>query len=141
MIVAGVVPLDGETASHEPPEATAVNDVFGEAETLRLCAPGELPPTVAANDSEVGLTDKLCVAGFTVSVTGIDELPALLLMLIVPLYIPAASCDERTDTVSVCGVLRTPLGEIESHVTLPLDPLALTVMRTDLNVVTEIVCC
>ena len=140
-IVAGVVPLDGVTDSHEPPEATAVNDAFGEAETPRLCAPGELPPTVAENDNELGLTEKLWVAELTVNVTGTDDVPALLLMLIVPRYVPATSFAELTETVSVCGVLIVPLGEIESQVTPPLDPFALTEMRTALDALTETVCC
>ena len=139
--VAGVVPLAGETVSHEPPEATAVNDVFGVAEMLRLCAPGELPPTVAENESDVGFTNNVCVVELTVSVTATDVFPELLLMVTVPLYVPAASCAGRTATVSVCGVVRLPLGETDSHVTPPLDPEALTENRTDLDAVTEIVCC
>jgi len=70
-----------------------------------------------------------------------DELPALLLMLIVPRYVPDNNCPERTETVSVCGVLMLPLGEIDSQVTPPLDPEALTENLTDLNEVIEIICC
>lgn len=141
LIVAGVVPVVGETVSHDPPEATAVKDAFGVAAMLRLCAPGELPPTIAENDNDVGLTENACVVELTDRVTGIDELPVLLLMLTVPLYVPAVSCAGRTDTVRVCGVLRLPLGEMESHVTPPLDTEALTEIRIDLDAETEIVCC
>ncbi len=81
--VAGVVPLVGEMDSHDPPDETAVNVAFGEAEMLRLCAAGELPPTVAEKDRELGLTETDCPDP-TVSVTGIEPLPALLLMLIAP---------------------------------------------------------
>lgn len=59
LIVAGVVPVVGETVNHDPPDTLAVNVVLGDAETLKLCVAGELPPTVAENDSEAGLTEKL----------------------------------------------------------------------------------
>jgi len=55
----GVVPFEGDIVSHDPPELTAVKDAFGEAVMLKFCAPGELPPTVAENDNELGLTDRL----------------------------------------------------------------------------------
>lgn len=126
LTVAGVVPLDGETVSHDPPEATAVNETFGVAETLRLCAPGELPPTVAENDNDEGVTENVCAAEVTVSVTGTDEVPALLLILIVPLYVPAASCVARIETASVCGVVSVPLGATDSHAAPPLETDELT---------------
>ena len=126
LTVAGVVPLDGETVSQDPPEATAVNEALGEAETLTVCAAGELPPTVAENDKDDGVTENVCVAELTVNATGIEEVPALLLILILPLYVPAVSCAARTETVSVCGVVRVPLGATDSHVVPPLDPDALT---------------
>lgn len=126
LTTAGVVPLEGETVSHDPPEATAVNEAFGVAETLRLCAPGELPPTVAENDSDEGLTENVCAAELTVRETGIDEVPALLPILIVPRYVPAGNCRVPTETVRVCGVIRVPLGDTVSHVAPPLDPDALT---------------
>jgi hypothetical protein len=83
LTVAGVVPLVGETDSHDPPDGTAVNVALGESEMVRLCAAGELPPTVAEKDNELGLTE-IDWAVLTVSVTGIEALPALLLMLSAP---------------------------------------------------------
>lgn len=83
LIVAGVVPVVGETVSHEPPEATAVKVAVDVAEMLSLCAPGELPPTVAEKDNEVGFTDKETTE-LTVKVTGTVEEPALLLILMEP---------------------------------------------------------
>jgi hypothetical protein len=68
--VAGVVPVEGETLSQDPPLTVAVKAVLGEALIDRLCAPGEVPPAVAVNDNEEGLTFSVRLAEATVKVTG-----------------------------------------------------------------------
>jgi hypothetical protein len=68
--VAGVVPLLDETRNQVAPLTVAVNVALGVALTVRFCEAGELPPAVAENDSEVGLTVSVLVTAETVRVTG-----------------------------------------------------------------------
>jgi hypothetical protein len=68
--VAGVVPVAGETVNHGAPLTTAVKIVLGAALIDKLCAAGELPPAVAENDSEAGLTVSVLAAAEIVRVTG-----------------------------------------------------------------------
>ena len=66
--VAGVVPVEDETRSQDPPLTVAVNAVLGKALIDRLCEPGEVPPAVAENVRDAGLTFNVRAA--TVKVTG-----------------------------------------------------------------------
>jgi hypothetical protein len=68
--VAGVVPVEGETLSHDAPLTLAVYVVFGLAVSDRVCEAGDVPPAVAANDNDVGITENVLVAAEIVNDTG-----------------------------------------------------------------------
>ena len=102
--VAGVVPVAGETDSHEAPITPAVKVVFGLALTARLCIAGETPPAVAVNENEVGLTVSV-VAGLTTKVTGMVEVWPLPVTVTVPVKVPAERPLTLDETVKVAGVV------------------------------------
>jgi len=119
--VAGVVPVAGETFSHEALPAVAVNVALGEALSERLCEAGEVPPAGAEKDSVPGLTVSVGVdAGLTVSVTGMLAVWPLPVKTTVPENVPAASPVMAEDTVRVAGVAPVA-GETFSH-DAPLTP-------------------
>lgn len=70
VIVAGVVPVDGETVSQGAPLTLAEKMALGLALTDRLCEPGDAPPAVAENESVPGLTFNVDEVELTVKVTG-----------------------------------------------------------------------
>jgi hypothetical protein len=111
--VAGVVPVLGETLSHDPPLTLAVKVAFGLALTARLCEAGDTPPAVALNDNVPGLTLSVD-AGFTVNVTGIVAVWPLPATVTEPVKVPADSPETLDETVSVAGVVPVA-GETLSH--------------------------
>jgi hypothetical protein len=111
--VAGVVPVAGDTVSHDAPLTLAVNVVLGVALSDRLCEPGDVPPAVAENESEAGLTVKADAAP-TEKVTGIVVVSPLPVTVMVPVKVPAASPVTLEETVSVAGVAPVA-GETVSH--------------------------
>lgn len=101
--VAGVVPELGATLSHDAPLALAVNEVFGLAVKESDCEAGEVPPTVAENDNEPGLTLKVD-AGFTFNVTGMLVVRPFPVTMTEPVKVPADRPETLDETVSVAGV-------------------------------------
>ena len=67
---AGVAPLDGETRSHETLPALAVNVALGLALSDNVCDAGDVPPAVAENDNEVGLTVSVFIVAEIFNCTG-----------------------------------------------------------------------
>lgn len=63
----------GDTLSQAEPPALAVKLALGVAVTDRLCEAGDVPPEVAENESEPGLTFNVEVVPLTVKVTGTDR--------------------------------------------------------------------
>ena len=112
-IEAGVVPLVGETVSQEPPLAVAVKVVFGVALTERVCAAGDVPPTVAEKVSDAGVTVKVD-DGLTVKETGTVVVSPLPVTVMVPVKVPAASPETLDETVRVAGVVPVA-GETLNH--------------------------
>ena len=68
--VAGGVPEAGVTVNQDAELWVAVKPVFGLALTETDCAGGDVPPTAAEKDSDVGLTVSVGVELVMVSVTG-----------------------------------------------------------------------
>lgn len=120
--VAGVVPVAGETFSQEALPALAVNVVFGLAVSDRVCPAGEVPPAVAENESELGLTPSVVEAAFTVNVTATLTVRPLPVTLMVPVNVPADNPLTVGDTVKLAGVVPVE-GETFNHV----PPLTLAV--------------
>ncbi len=111
--------------------------MLGAALIDKLCATGDVPPAVAENDREPGLTFSVFVAAEIVSVTGTLWLFSPTRIVTVPLKVPAANPDGFAVTVNVWGVVRLPEGETESQVRPPLVPEALTPILTVLVAVTD----
>jgi hypothetical protein len=111
--VAGVVPVAGETCSHDAPLAVALKVAFGLALTARVCEAGEAPPAVAEKESVPGLTLSVD-AGLTVNVTGTVTVWPLATTLMVPVKVPAFRSVTLEDTVSAAGVVPVA-GETFSH--------------------------
>ena len=111
--VAGVVPVAGETVSHDPLLTLAVNAVLGLAVSDSDCEAGETPPAVALNESKVGLTLSVD-AGLTVNVTGTLTVCPLPVTVMVAVKVPADSPLTLDDTVNVAGVVPVD-GEMVSH--------------------------
>src|SRR3954447_6947014 len=95
--LSGVWPPCGETLSHEPPStviADAVQNKLPEPrfKTPKLCEGGALPPLTATNDRPDCVNRAACSEVLTVSVTAIEDCPALPAEIeICPLYVPGAS--------------------------------------------------
>jgi hypothetical protein len=112
--VAGVVPVAGETVSHGAPLTVAVKAVLGVAASVRLCGSGDVPPAVAENDSEAGVTVNVEADEFTVKVTGTERVMPLPIIVMVPVRVPAESPVTLEETVNVAGVVPVA-GETVSH--------------------------
>ena len=110
----------GDTSSQLPPlevVAEAVNAVFGPL-TVRVCAPGSVPPVWYVKATLDGLTPMALMVNVTGTVTG--EKPCGVIV-IEPWQLPAVSPVGSATTVTAVGVVPlvpvTPLGNF-SHVTL-----------------------
>jgi len=121
VIVAGVVPVDGETVSHGAPLTLAVKLALGLAVTDRLCEPGDAPPAVAENESVPGLTFNVEAPELTVKVTGTVRVMPLPVTRMFPVKVPAASPVTRAVTVNVAGVVPEEGDTLSQAAPLTLD--------------------
>jgi hypothetical protein len=115
------VPPAGETESQDAESARAYDSVPPpEFQTLRVCAAGFGPPWGAKKAKDAG-ERPIAGPGLTVSVTdavcGLFDAAASVIV-IVPVYVPAASPDRLTDTaMASVSPPEVPLaGEADSHV-------------------------
>jgi hypothetical protein len=102
--VAGVVPVEGETLSHDALPALAVKVLLGDAATETDWEAGDVPPAVAENESEPGFTDKVGVP-LRARVTGTLMVRPLPVRTTVPVKVPAARPVMVDETVMVAGVV------------------------------------
>ena len=70
----------------------------------RLCDSGDVPPAVAENESDTGLTFNVA-PGFTVKETGMERVIPFPVTVMVPLNVPADNPLTLECTVSVAGVV------------------------------------
>jgi hypothetical protein len=101
------VPLAGVTVNQLPPAAVAVNAIGELPDSAIVCGSGRVPPVWYVYVSEAGLTPivgALLTVRVTGTVCGLLLAPAAAIVML-PLYVPAASPVGFTPIIRVAGVV------------------------------------